>query len=35
MFAACKKYDGKAIELVLWVLWNKSINCGSQEMMQV
>ena len=23
-----------AKELVLWVLWDKGINCGCQEMMQ-
>ena len=34
MFAASRKYDGKAKEFVLWVLWDEGINCGGQEMMQ-
>ena len=34
MCAACRKYDGKAKEHVLWVLRDKSINCRGQEMTQ-
>ena len=34
MCAACRKKDGKATELVVWVLRNEGINCGGQEMMQ-
>ena len=34
MCAARKKWDGKAKELVLWVLWDKGINRVDQKMMQ-
>ena len=34
MYAACRKKDRKAKELVLWVLQSEGINCGGQEMMQ-
>ena len=34
MCAASRKQDGKVKELVLWVLRDKGINCGGQEMMQ-
>ena len=30
----CIHEDGKAKELVLWVLQDEGINCGGQEMMQ-
>ena len=32
MCAASSKYDGKAKELVLWVLRVEGINCGGQKM---
>ena len=34
MCAAARNSDGKAKELVLWVLRDEGINCGDQEMTQ-
>ena len=30
---SCMQEDGKAKELILWILRDEDINCGGQEMM--